>query len=122
MKIVESMIFLKEMNGPVAVGRNEVEATMDAVVNDGLAVQSALVLEIFLELHVNVVGQHLRRLLRVQRIAETYFFYERKIPKMKIRGKMFRGREIAVIYLEKSHLVKLMGKSFEKSTKFEIFF
>jgi hypothetical protein len=37
-KILKFVLREKEMNGPVAVGRNEVEATMDAVVNDGLAV------------------------------------------------------------------------------------
>jgi len=55
----------------VAVGRDEVEAAVDAVVDDGLAVEAALVLEVFLELDVDVVGQHLARLLAVHRIAET---------------------------------------------------
>lgn len=55
----------KTGGSPVAVRRDEVEATVNAVVHDGLAVQAALVLKVFLELGVYVVGQSLASLLRI---------------------------------------------------------
>lgn len=57
---------------PMAPRRDEVEAAVDTIVHYGLAMKTALVLEVFLELNVDVIRKGLCRILRVDGIPETY--------------------------------------------------
>ena len=50
---------------PTTVRRNEIKTTMNTIVDDWFTMESAFVLEIFLELDVYVIGKSLTRLFRV---------------------------------------------------------
>jgi hypothetical protein len=59
------------MHIPMAVRRHEVEAAVDAIVLDVLAIQSALVSEVLTELFVDVRAARPPALLTVYSVSKT---------------------------------------------------